>query len=342
MRTEISEIIIGVHNKLTGDRLGIPDIEFLLHTSRRCDILCVFVRRMPGPLYIIKLSRNAENKARLANEADSLRSLGAFVSDSLKATIPVVLFEGALQGHYLIVENFLSGMAFNEKLYACRRSKEELSRIYSLITDWQIDLHTHSSSLSKSIPDFLDSGFWRESLEKYRSANPQEMPRAWLEQIEAALDKSRSLADCVIPQVLGHNDFSPYNVIYDPGQNKIKVIDWATSSDKAAPLLGLFNFFTVSQSVIRGFEETKNAKVHFSFSRNVHNVMPDNRDLLELFYRRSWQNELISKNINRYIQALGLDKRILPLLFLLFILRHMNHSSGALELCLQKEKDLLL
>ena len=117
-------------------------------------------------------------------------------------------------------------------------------------------------------------------------------------------------------------------------------MDWETASNNAAPLLGLLNFFTVSQSALRGFAETNRAKVRLSFSRNIHNVMPDDCDLSDLFYRPSWLNELVKKNMNRYIQALGVDKRLLPMLFLLFILRHMHHSRGALESFLQKEKDL--
>jgi hypothetical protein len=342
MKTELSEVIIRIHKKLTGNQLYIADISFLLHTSRRCDVLFVFIRGNPEPLYIIKLSRDSENKSRLANEANTLKSLESTASDFLKGTVPVVLYEGAAQGHYLIVETALGGMALNEQLYACRRSKNKLSRIFSLVTDWQIALHASSASSPESVSEFLDSGFWLECLEKYKSVNPQGLPREYLGQTEALSDMSKGLADCFICPVLGHNDFSPYNIIYEPGQNKIKVIDWATASNKAAPLLGLLNFFTVSQSVLRGFEETRKAKVYFSFSRNIHNVMPDGCDLFKSFYQPSWFNELISSNINRYIQALNLDKRLLPLFFLLFILRHMNHSPEALVLFMQKEKELLI
>jgi hypothetical protein len=340
MRTELSEIIVRIHKKQTASLLGIADISFMLHTSRRCDVLFVFVRGFSGPLYIIKLSRDAENKTRLANEAGALISLELIAPEHLQGTFPMALYEGEVHGHYLVVENFLGGTALNERLYACRKSKKELNRIFSLITDWQIALHASSACSPESVSAFLEGGFWLECLEKYKSANPQGLPGEYANQIAALLDTSKGLAECFIRPVLGHNDLSPYNIFYDTGRDKISVIDWATASNKAAPLLGLLNFFTVSQSVLRGFEETKNAKIYFSFSRNIHSVMPDDRDLLQLFYQPSWINELIREHINRYIRALNLDKRLLSLFFLLFILRHMNHSPGALELCMQKEKEL--
>ena len=198
MKTEISEIILRIHKNLTGNQLSVADVDLMLHASRRCDVLFVFIRGIRYPEYIVKLSRDAANKTRLANEVAALTFLESLACDSLKDTVPVALFEGIVQCHYMIVETFLKGISLNEKLYACRNSKKEIARIFSIVTDWVIVMHSKTASSPQSVPEFLDSGFWLESLAKYTSSNPQGLPGEYRGQVDALLDRSRGLPDCAI------------------------------------------------------------------------------------------------------------------------------------------------
>ena len=107
-------------------------------------------------------------------------------------------------------------------------------------------------------------------------------------------------------------------------------------------MIDLLNFFIVTQSVTRGYEEAKKNKVFYkSFSANIYNPLPSPEDFVNIFYENNWRTQLTRKYIDIYCKKISLDKKMLKFIFLLFIFKHLYFNKEFLNIFLSRKNPII-
>ena len=334
MKKEITGIIQNIHQTRTGRKPGPEEISLLMYASRNADINFIFINGSSFPHYVIKSSRNDGLKQQLRNEYDSLLKIYTGTGALLKNSVPEPLAEGMLNNSYYVIQSAVNGMSLNEYLRKQKNSKPKIERLFAQVTEWLAVLHTCGDVSFRRVDELVGHDYIAGSLERFRQQHGLLLEEKRL--ISGIFEKCTSLAGIRIPLGHRHGDFSPWNIRFDRRNDKMFVLDWEYAGAAGMPVIDLLNFFVVSRPVLSGHEKAGGNKGSGSSLSGYLNIpLPELHDFQKAFYDDTWQARLMRKCIVRYCRDIGIDTRLLEILFLVFILGHLYRKKDFLTFFLE-------
>ncbi|GBD95994.1 MAG TPA: hypothetical protein ENG83_15430 [Nitrospirae bacterium] len=334
MKKEITGIIQNIHQTKTGRKPEPEEISLLMYASRNADINFIFINGSTFPHYVIKSSRNDGLKQQLRNEYDFLLKIYTGTGALLKNSVPEPLAEGILNNSYYVIQSAVNGMSLNEYLWKQKNSKPKIERLFAQVTEWLVGLHACGDVSFPGVEELVGHDYIAGSLERFRQQHGLLLEEKRL--ISHIFEKCTSLTGIGIPLGQRHGDFSPWNIRFNGRNDKMFVLDWEYADTSGMPITDLLNFFVVSQPVLSGYEKAgENKGSGGSFSRYLNIPLPELQDFQKAFYDDTWQARLMQKCIVRYCEEVGIDTRLLDILFLVFILDHLYRKKDFLTFFLQ-------
>jgi aminoglycoside phosphotransferase (APT) family kinase protein len=264
-------------------------------------VLFPFTRESHQPVAVVKLHRHRVPANEATDEHVVLERIREHLDPKLRATIPEPLATMPLAGRVATVETFLEG-DWLLALWAGRRSQAELAADLEVACDWLADFQ-RQSAVERRPWSQGDAERWvGRAVAAYKEAFGATAAECRLfAQLEGQAHEAVGVA---LPVVWHHTDFSSLNIIRR--ERTIGVIDWENAAP-GLPLDDLLYFVT------RWLYRTFRAEGESSSERAV--AAGTFRRLF--FERRSGDAnlDLARGAIARYVQALELDARLVPLLF---------------------------
>jgi hypothetical protein len=335
------KVIIEQHSRIYSERIKPDDISFLLYNTRNGAVLFVFVGKKTQPLYVFKIADREREKSELTNEYESLRRLAALELPELEGTVPEVFCEGTAEGHRFILERPAYGAPLWAFVCSSRNSRTGTEKIFTKVTDWLIYLHRNASYKTS----FASEACVKENIESAVSLykKKQGMSSERENRVRVVLDGMRQLAETRIPIVIQHFDFALGNIFYNKATGRICILDWQYATFSGLPLVDLFNFFNGCGYTVSGYAAAAKSKADFtSFSKNIINPVPTEKDFINIFYEDNWRSRLVKKYVDKYCVSVGLDTRLVDYMFLVFILEHLYTNEGFLDIFLDRGKPLFI
>lgn len=335
MRKALYSIIKDVHRKKEKEELVDGEISYSLFSSRNSDLLFVFIKNADHPSCVVKICWKEKMIKQMNNGYDNLTKILKLKSDILNGTIPEQLYSGVVNKHQVIVEQAVSGIPLNEYICAVRKSKNKTEDIFYMITNWLIELQKKAGPEECEIEEFVKSENVSETVNLYKKTQPFSAEEE--DSINSIFSEVLPMDDCRVPLVMQHGDFSSWNMLYEKKTGKIHVLDWEYSKFAGIPLLDLLNFIVAYETVVNSYKNIKERKMRYnSFSANVYNPRPEPGDFTRIFYKDNWRASLAKKYIKKYCDEIGLNKKLLKPIFLIFIMKHLFYEKKFLAIILEE------
>jgi hypothetical protein len=143
----------------------------------------------------------------------------------------------------------------------------------------------------------------------------------------------------VFKRILQHLDFQPGNMIYRAKEKTLVILDWEYARYDGAPLVDLFNFL-FSCAVCRKHKRVRLLK-YFPlgdiFQRGI-----DVNVFEYVFYEKNIYSGMVADQISAYCQQVGISNNCARLLFLNFIVQHLDFNQEFLKKFLYDSQPLFL
>jgi len=334
MKRAILEILSNVYGNRGEKIFDLREAYLVVSNSRCAEIVYVFSRHKRIPLCICKIALDDNLKKHLKIEAAALSAFKLFNDSHLNNSVPRVIWEGDMNGHYVIIEGFCDGISMSEYIFQIRNSKQKLENLISSVTNWLIHIAKSKKEDSKnnslSLMDLI-----RESLSGYqKSQYLSEYEKNIIQGFCSNIKEGKSISS-----VLQHGDFSPINIIYNRKNNAFFVLDWGYANLKGVPLVDLLGFLLNFFAEFHEYIRARKRKIIFKpFMKNIYRPMARIEDFLTVFYKEGWQKDLACKYINKYCDSLNISVEQKEILFLIFILRHLYYDKEFLSVWFNRDK----
>jgi aminoglycoside phosphotransferase (APT) family kinase protein len=264
-------------------------------------VLFPFARESDRPVAVVKLHRRRLPANEASDEHVVLERIREHLDPRLRETIPEPLATIPLAGRPATVESFIEG-DWLLALWAGRRSGAELAADLEVACNWLSDFH-RQSVVERRPWSVADGERWvGRAVAAYEEAfGVNDAERGLFAQLE---EQARAAVGATLPIVWHHTDFSSLNIVRR--ERTIGVFDWENAAP-GLPLDDLLYFVT------RWLYRTLQAEGESKSERAV--AATKFRHLF--FEKRSGDAnlDLARGAIARYVEALELDARLVPLLF---------------------------
>mgnify|MGYP000144320364 CR=1 FL=1 len=334
MKSAILNILNNVYGNQGKKVYDSREVYFIVNNSRCAEIIYVFSKDKRTPLCICKVALDSNLKKHLKIEASALSSFKLFDDSYLNNSVPDIIWEGDINGHYVIIESFCSGILMSEYIIQIRNSKQELENLIFSVTNWLIRIAKSKKEDSKnnslSLMDLI-----REALLGYQKA--QHLSEYEKNIIQGFCSNIREKE--FITPVLQHGDFSPINIIYNRNNNSFFVLDWGYANFKGIPLIDLFGFLLNFFAELYEYRRARKRRIIFKpFMKNIFRPVARIEDFLMVFYKEGWQKDLVDKYINKYCSSLNISVEQKEILFVIFILRHLYYDREFISAWFNRDK----
>lgn len=258
----------------------------------------LFPETMQKPSIVVKMVRDSQYNERLEREYRGLNHLGnlEFVH---RHTVPQVMFQGYHRDLFFIGESVLEGQPFENKT-----SFDAQCDYANFVVQWLLDLGLITRTYANGVEvAALLIPLYERFIEIYApNVSQQRFLRQQLDQLSQAHN---------IPMVLRHGDPGLQNLLITP-DDTVAFLDWENAELKGLPLWDVFYFlsaYCIKAGQVGANFSSLDAYKHF-------------------FLNKSSIQSLVLDAINRYSEAIGLDRGlIVPLYYLFWMCRALKQST---------------
>ena len=198
-------------------------------------VLLPFAGDSREPSVVIKIARSSAYAPNILAEQEVLGRLGSTLPADLRASLPEPLGGAQVLGQAASVESYRRGRSIRARSTGpgARRAtrRADLERTAGWLRAFHEATATPPASLDSGALDLAGLG------ERFASAFGRGEPE---ERMFRRLDAAVRALDQILPVVIEHRDFGPWNVLVE-GDGTISVIDWEVAG-QGPPLVDLVYF----------------------------------------------------------------------------------------------------
>jgi len=260
-------------------------------------VFLFFCNREKTPFLIAKVTRDRRYIRYLKNEYVNLKKLRGLLSSELKQSLPEPLYFGNLQSDTVLLETPILGKRA-EKLI---RDDDSLgsNRYLDIVLRWieKFNFFTRTETLMR---EEVCRELFYKPLQDFMTnfeLNSEEMKLVTRE-----MERLNEIINTRIPLVSIHGELWPGNVFLQ--DSKLGFIDWECSQFKGLPFFDFFTFFVS----------------YFRVLFNSGHFIP----VKEIFSVEGLPLKILKGYINRYSEAVGIDRGLCRLFFVLYLVKFSN------------------
>ncbi len=246
------------------------------------NMIFIFSSHNPKPLAVIEIAQGKNELLR--KSAENLIALNKM--PSLEKFCPRFIYFGSLGENDMLIQEAYEGIPLLFLLEKRPARRSSIERGIFISTDLLIRIQ--SLTILKYVS--LDS----QGLNEFFSP---------LLDLADTFDDMRGLINSIknkkMPLVLSHNDYIPSNILIN--RNELKILDWEYANFQGLPLTDLLNFLVWAYRDIK-----QKDRPIVSFIR-------------ETFCFRSSLGTVVKRALDRYCQALAIDKELALAIFLQWV-----------------------
>lgn len=262
-------------------------------------VALIFSAAEKQPVELIKLSSTIEMNHTTANEIENRREIQNQLG-SLTTDIPTIIDSFEYYGLKGYRETVAKGHLLSIVLSHAQLSKKQKIDVLHTVSNWLVQFKEQTTiktvEWSEEIIERLLINKFDQFRQKFGSTEKVDAL------FERCLQEAQKLIGLSIPIYRIHFDFAPWNIYYDNGD--LTVIDWEFDRDHDDALVGMplydLLYFTTYWN-------------HFTFQ--LYSSEQEHLGFKQLFFNKDGVKELeqVDQIIESHIDAIGIDKRFLPI-----------------------------
>ena len=298
-----------------GEKPALSYIQISLDGTRKKGRLAyaIFEKGSESPVLYAKAYRNPRDDVLLEKEFELAKRLQTdeWLAQFLSAPISLeeiegqkILFEMAAQG--VPVSRLIQNSGIQPERF--RNFTEE---IVLAVAEWCGEFYKRTGKGSQ----VLDEKFFKERMvpvidEFARNLSlPENERSSYLEFFKSRFEEVKGLS---LPILATHENLGPQNILLDPSQERLCIIDWKMAREgQPFPLRDFYNFlhYYLYCSFECGFMEAKSAADAFNES---------------FVSKTGWYSSIAEKGIFAFYSAWGVDEKLDDVLFPLSLIHELN------------------